>query len=311
MNTDFKGLIAAPYTPTGAGHAINLNIVPPYAELLVRNQVNTAFICGTTGEFASLSVDEREQLATAWLQATARPLRVIVHVGHTALSCAQRLARHANEQGAAAIACMAPWFFKPQSVTEVVTWCSAVASAAPTLPFFYYHMPSMNGVSIPVAAFIEEATRRIPSFAGVKYSHDDLDDLVECVKVSKGRAAVFMGRDELLLEGLRCGVSGAVGSTYNYAAPLYQRLMQAFASGDESLAASLQETAREMISLCSRSKAGHLSRSKTLMKSLGVDCGAVRPPLMQPEKEEIASLHADLNEAGFFEYACRPLSYSA
>ena len=310
MKNDFNGLIAAPYSPMRDGCDINPNIIPLYAELLVRNKVHSAFICGTTGEFASLSVDERLQMTEAWLRTTARPLRVIVHVGHTALSCAQRLARHARDQGAAAIACMAPWFFKPQSVTEVVAWCSAVASAAPTLPFFYYHMPSMNGVDIRVSEFVQEAGSQIPSFAGVKYSHDDLDDLAECVKISKDRWAVFMGRDELLLDGLRRGVSGAVGSTYNYAAPLYHRLMQAFASGDEATAAALQAKAIAMIDLCSRSKVGHLPASKTLMKSFGVDCGAVRPPLVQPANGETAALRSSLDLAGFSEYACRPLSVS-
>src|SRR3954469_24203478 len=106
MGTSFSGLIAAPYTPFFSDGSLKLEAVPLYARFLKENHVNAAFICGTTGEFASLSTDERMRLAEAWLKTADHNLRVIIHVGHTVLSDAQLLAKHAVDHGAAAIACM-------------------------------------------------------------------------------------------------------------------------------------------------------------------------------------------------------------
>ena len=57
------------------------------------------------------------------------------------------------------------------------------------------------------------------------------------------------GRDEILLSGLRHGAPGAVGSTYNYAAPLYHRIMRAFAAGDVAAAEQDQARAQEFIGI--------------------------------------------------------------
>lgn len=59
---------------------------------------------------------------------------------------------------------MAPFVFQPNSAESLVQWCQEVASAAPQLPFCYYHIPSMKGVSIPVYEFLKIACDRIPTF---------------------------------------------------------------------------------------------------------------------------------------------------
>jgi N-acetylneuraminate lyase len=305
MDSRFTGLIAAPYTPLHPDGSLNFAVLPAYADLLWRNDVKSVFICGTTGEFASLSDEERRQLTEHWVRAADGRLRVIVHVGHTALGEARGLAAHAAASGASAIGCMAPWFFRPKSVGEVVTWCEAVAAAAPTLPFYYYHMPSMNGVDLPVSALMRVAGARIPSFAGIKYSHEDLEELSRCVADAGSRWEVLMGRDELLLEGLKRGVHGAVGSTYNYSAPLYYRMIEAQRSGNQSEAARLQNSAIEMIAICNGLGTTHLAASKPLMATLGVDCGAARAPLMNPTAAQAALLQIKMQAAGFAESACR------
>jgi len=304
MDFRFSGLIAAPYTPLRPDGALDLKVVPGYADLLWRNNLKAVFICGTTGEFASLSDEERQQLTEQWVRAAGDRLRVIVHVGHTVLGNAQGLAAHAAASGATAIGCMAPWFFKPKSIDELVAWCKAVASSSPALPFYYYHMPSMNGVNLPVAEFMRAAGKSIPSFAGIKYSHEDLDELSRCVEEAGSRWEVFMGRDELLLEGLKRGVHGAVGSTYNYSAPLYHRIIESQRAGDHQEAIRLQNAAIEMIAICNSTGTSHLAASKPLMATLGVDCGAARPPLTNPTAAQTEFIQTKLRAVGFSESAC-------
>jgi N-acetylneuraminate lyase len=305
MQNRFRGLVAAPFTPFNPDRSLNLAAIPAYARLLRDNGVGAAFVCGTTGEGLSMTLEERLAVAEKWMQSADASLRVIVHVGHTCLEDACRLTAHAEKIGAAAVSALAPMFFKPRNTTELVDWCEAVASAAPSLPFYYYNIPSMTGVTLPVAEFLAQAADRIPTLAGIKYTYEDFPDYVACVKVAGGRFDILFGRDELLLEGWKSGALGAVGSTYNYAAPLYLRLLAAHLQGDEGTARRLQDTAIKMIAICNGIGVTHLAASKALMAMLGVDCGPVRKPLAQPDATQLAALRAQLEGIGFFNFACR------
>lgn len=303
MSTPLRGLTAAPFTPFHADGSLHAAVIPRYARFLRDNGVAAAFVCGTTGEGPSLTIGERLEVAAAWTEARALP--VVVHVGHTSQAEAVRLAAHAREIGAAAISALAPYFFKPATARELAAWCAPVAAAAAPLPFYFYHIPSFTGVSFPVAEFLAEAAPLIPTLAGVKFTFEDLADYRRCLEADQGRFDVLFGRDELLLDALKLGARGAVGSTYNYAAPLYLRLIEAWRGGDEATARSLQEKAVRMIDLCAGTGVTHLAATKTLMADLGLDCGPVRPPLRNPDAPTIAALRGKLDGIGFPGFACR------
>lgn len=305
MSTRFRGLVAAPFTPFHADRSLNLDVIPAYARFLRNNGVGAAFVCGTTGEGLSLTLEERLRIAERWVACADDRLRVIVHVGHTCLADARTLTAHAAKIGASAVSALTPCFFKPRNNAEVVNWCEAVASAAPALPFYYYNIPSMTGIDYPVVDFLAQAQDRIPSLAGVKYTHENLPDYKACVAFAQGRYDILFGRDELLLEGTDAGALGAVGSTYNYAAPLYLRLLAARTAGRATEARALQDTAIKMITICNGIGVTHLAASKALMAMLGVDCGPVRLPLAQPDATQLATLRTRLNEIGFFDFAGR------
>lgn len=308
MQNRFRGLVAAPFTPFNADRSINLDVIPTYARFLKENGVGAAFVCGTTGEGLSMTLEERLAVAEKWVKSADSSLPVIVHVGHTCLEDARKLTAHAQKIGAAAVSALAPCFFKPRNNDEMVDWCEAVASAAPSLPFYYYNIPSMTGVTLPVAEFLAKASARIPTLVGVKYTYEDFPDYQACVKTAGGRFDILFGRDELLLEGWKAGALGAVGSTYNYAAPIYLRLLAAHRQGDEATARKLQDTAIKMIAICNGVGVTHLAASKALMAMLGVDCGPVRLPLIQPNATQLATMRAKLNEIGFFDFACKPVA---
>lgn len=300
-----SGLIAAPHTPFRPDGAVALDVISQQARLLAHNGVTGAFICGTTGEGASLTSEERRHVAEAWVAAKPAGLSVIVHVGHLSLGEACAFARHAGELGADAIATIAPSFFKPATVTELVAWCAQVAKAAPTLPFYYYHMPGMTGVTFPAADFLTVASNQIPNLAGVKFTHENLMDFGRSIEHSDGKYNLLFGRDEILLPGLSLGARGAVGSTYNFAAPLYLRIIDAFNRGDLAAARRDQSRAMEFIGVLDRH--GGLAAGKSVMKLIGLDCGPVRLPLRALTPRDEASLRAGLEQIGFFDYASKPL----
>lgn len=301
MSKSLHGLIAAPFTPFHVDGSLAPEIIPAFARQLVRNGVNGAFICGTTGEGHSLSAAERREVAEAWRAATPPELALIVHVGHLSYVEGRELAAHAQKIGADAIASIAPSFFKPASVGELVDWCALVAAGAPDLPFYYYHMPSMTGVTVKAASFLALARDRIPNLAGVKFTFEDLEDFSASLAVDPEKFDVFFGRDEILLSGLELGARGAVGSTYNYSAPVYQKVIAAHAAGDLETARREQARAQAFIEVMARH--GGLPAGKAIMQLIGIDCGPVRRPLRSLDAAAIESLRAGLAAIGFFDYA--------
>jgi N-acetylneuraminate lyase len=303
MKSILSGLIAAPYTPFRPNGELAADVIAAQAAMLAHNGVSGAFICGTTGEGVSLTVAERQQAAVAWRRAAPPQLKLIVHVGNLSLADSCALARHAQEIGADAIATIAPSFFKPAGTAELVAWCRTIAAAAPQLPFYYYHMPAMTGVNLAVADFLAAAGDQIPTLVGIKFTHENLMDYQRSGVFAGGKYAMLFGRDEILLAGLSLGAAGAVGSTYNLAAPLYLKLMKAFAAGD--LAAARADQARAQAFIAVLHEHGGLSAGKAAMKLIGIDCGPMRLPLRSLSAEQSARLKAALEGVGFFEYCCR------
>jgi N-acetylneuraminate lyase len=292
------GLIAAPHTPFTADGELNPSIIADQAALLIESRVAGAFICGSTGEAHSLTTEERQRVTDEWVHAGRGRLKLVVHAGHNCRADAVRLAAHAARAGADAVAVLAPSYFKPATVVDLIDFCEPVAAAAPGLPFYLYDIPVMTGVHLPTAEFLDRAADCIPTLAGAKYTNGDLVGLQECLAVRGGRYDIVFGYDEMLLAGLALGVKGAIGSTYNFAAPLYQRLLRTFEAGDLAAARQAQLTSVALVRVMGRF--GGLRAGKAIMALLGVDCGPVRSPLRPMTAAEVGSLYEALQPFDIF-----------
>jgi N-acetylneuraminate lyase len=100
----------------------------------------------------------------------------------------------------------------------------------------------------------------------------------------------------MLLAALALGARGAVGSSYNFAAPLFHRLIAAFTSGDLLAARREQALAAEMVAVLDRH--GGLPAAKAVMARIGIDCGPVRLPLRALTEAQKSALYADLEPLG-------------
>ena len=218
--TQLHGLIAATHTPFHEDGSLNLAIVETQAAHLLKNGVKTVFIGGTTGESHSLALEERRALAQRWMEvARGTEMKVIVHVGSNCLADARVLAAQAEQLGVAAISALTPSYFKPRSVDALVACAADIAAAAPRTPFYFYDIPVMTGVNLPMPEFLARGRERIPTLTGLKFTNPDLMAYQQCRRVNNGAFDVPWGGDEFLLAALALGATSAVGSTYNFAAP--------------------------------------------------------------------------------------------
>jgi len=300
------GLIAAPFTPMNNDGSLNLPLIPAYYHFLKANGVKGAFICGSTGEGVSLTTAEKQQVAAAWAETTAGDddFKVMMLVGGTSIKECTELALFAEKAGLYAVSFTAPFYFKPPTVRYLADCCEAIASKVPSLPFYYYHIPVLNRVDFAMTDLLKEVDGRIQNFAGVKYTHEDFMDFLSCLHFAEGKYDMLWGRDENMLPALSLGAQGAVGSTFNYAAPLYHNLVQAFEDGQLEKAQALQQTSIDMIRLLG--KYGGIATGKAYMKMVGLDCGEFRLPVRNMNQEEFKNFHTEVESLGFSNYCSRP-----
>jgi N-acetylneuraminate lyase len=296
MRRQLTGLIPACHTPLAADGNLDLATVERLAGYFRSAGLRGVFVAGTTGEYASLTVDERKALCERWIDVGADSLLIAVNVGHNCLADAVELTAHARKAGVAAVAAMAPCYYKPATIEQLVEFCIPIAAEAEPLPFYYYHIPSMTGVNLPMSEFLRQARFRIPNLRGLKFSHDDLVQLQACVALDRGAFDVLFGCDEALLAGLCLGAAGAIGSTYNFASGHYQRLIKSFEAGDLAAARAAQLKAVELIGALGQF--GFIAATKAAMELVGVPCGPVRPPLRNLAREEAAALAKQIRELG-------------
>lgn len=294
-----EGLIAAPFTPMHTDGSLNLELIPAYYTMLKANQVKGAFICGSTGEGVSLTIKEKMAVAEAWAACTKHDdeFTAMIFLGGTCLRDAQELAIHASEIGLDAVSFTAPFYFKPSSVEALAACCAEVASAVPDFPFYYYHIPVLTGVHFTMYDLLSAIDGKISNFMGVKYTHEDFMDFLSCMNFQNGRYDMLWGRDENMLPALALGVKASIGSTYNYAAPLYHKLIAAFETGDLKKASYLQQDSINMIRLLG--KYGGIATGKAYMKLLGLDCGGFRLPIKNMSSETFDRFKKDTEEVGF------------
>lgn len=291
------GLIAAPFTPMNDDGSLNTGVIPDYAAKLKNDRLSGVFICGTTGEGMLMTPEERMEVAEKWIPEQTEEFKVIVHAGTTSSKQSKKLARHAEQNGAYAVGCMGPLFLPPPGVDELVGFCAEVASGAPGLPFYYYHIPSVSGVKISMVQFIQKAKQQIPNLTGIKFTDNNFMDMQQCLELDNGKWDILHGYDELLLAGLAFGAKGAVGSTYNFIAPLYYGIIKDFNKGDLDAARKKQALSIRVVNVLNK-YGGAIACGKVLMKQIGVDCGPCRLPMKNMKESEYENFINEIESTG-------------
>ena len=200
------GALAAALTPLAdGGDALDEAAFEPYVDFLAAGGLDGLLALGTTGEGVLLPLDARRRVAELFVDAAQGRLAVAVHCGAQSTADTVRLAAHAAEIGADAVAVVAPPYYRLDAAALTAHFEAAACACAPT-PFYVYEFERVSGYAVPVEV-VERLRERVDNLAGLKVSDrpfarvrpyllDGLD--------------VFVGAETLLHEGLAAGAAGAV-----------------------------------------------------------------------------------------------------
>jgi N-acetylneuraminate lyase len=291
-----RGLVAASYTPLNADESLNLDAVEGMVEHLAERDVGGVFICGSTGEGLSLSSAERMAVSERFIAAAKGRLKTIVHVGHHSLEEAGQLAGDAEAKGADAISALAPCYYPLDDSKTLAESIAKIASRAPDTPCYYYHIPCLTGIQADLIEFLEIADGLIPNLIGVKYTDNRIDQLMKCLSHFGERYDMVWGFDEMSLPAMAAGAQAFIGSTFNFAAPLYLEIMAAFESGDLERARRLQSLSIAIIDAINI--APFHPMVKCILSRLGVAAGPARLPLRNPSAAEVEQVWSRLEQLG-------------
>lgn len=295
----FSGLVAAPFTPMNATGDVDPEMIPLLAGNLKENGVAGAFINGSTGEGVSLTHEEKYMQMEAWAKEQTADFKIIALIATNSLREGREMIREAAQLGLFAAAILPPFYYKITTAAELADYCVELSSEVPDLPLYYYHIPSLSGVKVPMIEFLKAIHGRMPQLAGIKYTDSDLMDFRQCLTFEGGEYDILWGIDEYLLGALAMGAKAGVGSTYNYAAPVYHQLISYYEAGNMDEARKWQSVSIGIVEILR--KHGGMAAGKYFMKYIGLDCGDFRAPVGGIESP--AQFEADLEMIGFEQYA--------
>jgi len=295
--TSFHGVWPALLTPLTADDEIDIPALRQLLDYVLGAGVHGIYVCGSTGEGILLSLAERMCLAEATVSHVAGHVPVMVHVGAPSTRDAVALAHHAQQIGASAVSSVPPFYYsvKPPGL---MAHYRLIAQAA-QLPVYFYNLPGATGVSI--TAKVMRELLALGYVQGLKYTSYNLLELRGIIEVCGDRLNIFSGPDEILLPCLVMGVQGGIGTTYNCLPHLFVDLYDAWCNGDIARAQELQFVIDRVVLTLSGYSV--IPAVKVAMRFLGLSCGGPRLPLHPLADEEKTRLQADLERAGFFDYA--------
>ena len=294
-------VMAAPFTAFHNNGSINVDAVLPLAKLFKqRLGITAVWVMGMRGQFDSLTVDERKQIAAAWVAAgKATGLFTIIQCGSTSTEEAAEVAAYVESIGGDAVASVGP-FEELCSDTEcVVDWVAPVAAAAPKTPFFYYHTPGWNGKSIngvKMYDWFKYAATKIPTNVGVKFeSYDDAEFKQTCGEYGEKKVMIYAPCNSL--GHWNQGTPGRGAFIQAWAGPMCNRVRAAYEKGDSA------QMTKEIAFMKDCANAGGNFVERYFYGGYGVagaDFGPARAPQPAETAASLASMNATLHKCGFW-----------
>lgn len=289
-----RGVITALVTPFDAQGRINEQALERLVEFQIRAGVHGLSPCGTTGEVALLSFEERQRVAEIVVRATTGRVPVLVQTGAASTDATIALTRHAQKIGASAATVVTPWYYR-YSDDALIQHYLRVAESVPDFPIYLYNIPQLTGNHL-TPTIVHQIAARCPNVVGLKDSCGVLASIIDSADARGGKFNVAIGSDGLLLSAAVAGIGAAISGNANAVPELFVEFYRALWSGDWTSAQALQARIQHVRRILK--DGGDLSLFKAVVSHRGIPCGGVRAPLLTAPPETMAATMRALLEQG-------------
>ncbi|WP_120337386.1 dihydrodipicolinate synthase family protein [Cryobacterium soli] len=242
-----------------------------------------AFVLGTTGEFPSLSFEERGQLTALSLEELSPVMRVVVHVGAPSLYEVLRLIGQARDLGATEIAVLTPYYL-PSTDDALREFFTAVDAASAGLAVYIYVYQKRSGNFVSVDLMAELA--QLPNIVGAKVSEEPLALIAQYRAVVPEGFLLYTGADAELAAAADAGAQGVISGISSVLPKPFRALAAAADSGDPARLAAAQADVDTVVSAI----AGDMGRMKAAYRLLGINGGTTRMAIAPPSADALAEI---------------------
>jgi len=232
-----RGMVIPLLTPFREDGSLDEQALRRLARRLIAAGVHGLFPVGSSGEFCSLSQEERCRVIEVVIEEAAG--QVLIYAGTGAISTREviQLTRSAEALGADAAVVITPFYLAP-SQDELYAHYAAIAEST-SLPVIPYNNPGRTG-GVNLAPATVARLAAIDNLVGIKDSSGNMAQTAEYVNETPDSFAVFQGRDSLFFPSLALGAVGGVAATGNVVPELVVELYEAFVAGDWKRSCAVQ-----------------------------------------------------------------------
>lgn len=290
----WQGIHSVLVTPFDASGAIDFGAYEALIERNIANGADGLIVCGSTGEFYTMTVEERIALFEATVKAAAGRVPVLAGVSDLRTDIVLDLCRKAEDAGCDGILALPPIYAVPDE-REVDHFYGQVAGAS-GLPVMLYNSPRRIGLNLTPDQV--ERLAGLPTVAAIKDSSGDIVQVTELCRRVGGRLSVFVGYETMIRAALPVGVVGVVAMAHQLSGRLVRTYFDACAHADYATADRL-EPALFAIYRCFRT-GSYYAGIKATMNALGQPVGSPREPLLpftDAQQAKVAAILADAKVA--------------
>ena len=207
----FHGSMVALVTPMDIHGEIDWQPFDKLLEFHLQEGTDAIVVCGTTGESATLSFDEKKQLIHRACEIVNKKVPVIAGTNSQSTREAIALTEMAQSQGVDACLIMTPAYIKPTD-NGLLLHYQMIAESSP-LPIILYNVPSRTACDMSVVVI--EKLAAISNIIGIKDASGSLDKTAQLVERCADKLDIYSGEDALTLEMLKLGAKGVISVTAN------------------------------------------------------------------------------------------------
>ncbi len=287
-----RGSLVALVTPMHADGSLDWKALDALLEWHIESGTDGIVAVGTTGESATLAVDEHCEVISRVIARIAGRVPVIAGTGGNATAEAVELTREAEKLGADACLLVTPYYNKPTQ--EGLYQHYRHIAEAVAIPQILYNVPGRTGVDMLPATVARLAD--IENIVGIKEATGDLDRAREVIDICRDRMAVYSGDDATATELMLLGGDGTISVTANVAPAQIAEVTRLALAGDAEQARALDTTLADL------NAALFLESNPIPVKWALSDMGRIEPGLRLPltpfDSAHHEALRAALAKAG-------------
>jgi 4-hydroxy-tetrahydrodipicolinate synthase len=289
-----SGVIPALVTPFNKHQEIDFDGLREVVNYALDAGVTGVVPCGTTGEFSTMTFDERVDVIKKVIEEVNGRVPVIAGTGCTSTHLTIKLSKKAKDLGCDAILVVAPYFLTSHD-KGLYEHYSTLASKI-DIPIIVYNIPqcSVTKISWPLVEDLAE----IDNIVGIKDSSGDMRSVMSLIEKVGRKISVLIGFDEIVFPSLASGAAGCILASANIIPDIWLKIYKAVKENNYGAARELQFKVQKLTRIIVKSGAVGVKES---FKMMGIGAGVTRKPNIMGDSltfEDREELRIELEKLG-------------